>query len=214
MHTVHPPEPHTTELHPTDPAPSDAAGRTAPAEPAAHEAAAEPSGGPTLRAVADTGPGADHAERPITGHDQGRTLPARLVVLPWYDPDLALRGVDPRSDYVERYLTGLVGPSVVLLARRLARGLAEHPAGFSIAPSDTARAIGLSGGLGPNAPMSRTLERACLFGLMRRPEPHELHMRTHLPLLTPRQLRRLPLAVRASHQHWLTQHRPSRPPAA
>lgn len=200
MHTVHPSEPHTTE-----PAPTEAAER---------EAAPEPSPAPTLRAVTSTGPGTDRTGRRSTDHDPGRTLPARLVVLPWYDPDLALRGVDPRSDYVERYLTGLVGPSVVLLARRLARGLAEHPAGFSIAPSDTARAIGLSGGLGPNAPMARTLERACLFGLMRRPEPHELHVRTHLPLLTHRQLRRLPLAVRASHQHWLTQHRPSRPPAA
>lgn len=136
-----------------------------------------------------------------------RALPTRLVVLPWYDPGLALQGVDPRSDYVERYLTGLVGPSVVLLVRRLARGLAEHPAGFSIAPSDTARAIGLSGGLGPSSQMARTLERACLFGLMRRPEPGQLEVRTHLPLLSSRQLRRLPLAVRSSHQHWMDQHR-------
>ena len=69
-----------------------------------------------------------------------RLLPARLVVTPWFDPGLALRGVDPRSEYVERYLAGIVGPSVVLLVRRLARGLAEHPAGYSLAPADTARA--------------------------------------------------------------------------
>jgi hypothetical protein len=151
-------------------------------------------------------------ERP--GPDRDRELPARLVVRPWFDPGLALRGVDPRSDYVERYLTGLVGPSVVLLVRRLARGLAEHPAGFSMAPADTARAIGLSGGLGPNAPMSRTLDRACMFGLMRRDAPEQLEVRTHLPLLTPRQLRKLPLAVRSSHEQWLAEQHHGSPPAA
>ncbi len=161
-------------------------------------------------------PVADHLEAsadPPSAED--RELPARLVVRPWFDPGLALRGVDPRSEYVERYWTGIVGPSVVLLVRRLARGLAEHPAGYSLAPADTARAIGLSGGMGRNAPMARTLERACMFGLMRRRTPESLEVRTHLPLLNARQLRRLPLAVRSSHQHWLaTEHRPHTPPAA
>lgn len=143
-----------------------------------------------------------------------RGLPVRMVVLPWFDPGLALRGVDPRSDYVERYLTGIVGPSVVLLIRRLARGLAEHPSGFSIAPADTARAIGLGGALGPNGPMTRTLERACLFGLMRRTSPEQLEVRTHVPLLTTRQLRRLPVAVQASHEQWLAERRTDPPPAA
>lgn len=142
-------------------------------------------------------------------------LPARLVVRPWFEPGLALRGVDPRSEYVERYWTGVIGPSAVLLLRRLARGLAEHPAGYSLAPADTARAIGLSGGLGRSSPMARTLERCCLFGLMRRPEVEQLEVRTHLPLVSPRQLRRLPLAVRSSHETWLAERRrPDSPPAA
>jgi len=145
-------------------------------------------------------------------HDR---LPERLVVRPWFDPGLALAGVDPRSEYVERYWTAIVGPSVVLLTRRLARGLAEHPAGLSLAPADTARAIGLSGGLGRNAPMARTLERAALFGFMRRRTPETLEVRTHLPVLNARQLRRLPLAVRSSHEHWLTTQRQQHtPPAA
>jgi hypothetical protein len=158
---------------------------------------------------------ADRHRGDVTIHaEDDRDLPARLVVRPWFDPGLALRGVDPRSEYVERFWTGVVGPSVVLLSRRLARGLGEHPAGFSMAPADTARAIGLSGGLGPNAPMARTLERACMFGLMRRSTPEQLEVRTHVPLLTPRQLRKLPLAVRSSHQHWLAEQRHEAPPAA
>ena len=142
-------------------------------------------------------------------------LPERLIVRPWFEPGLALAGVDPRSEYVERYWTAIVGPSVVLLTRRLARGLAEHPAGLSLAPADTARAIGLGGGLGRNAPMARTLERAALFGFMRRRSPETLEVRTHLPVLNARQLRRLPAAVRASHDHWLATRRQHRtPPAA
>jgi hypothetical protein len=166
-----------------------------------------------------TDPTRPHLAPVDTGHDEQpdggtRDLPTRVVVRPWFDPGLALRGVDPRSDYVERFWTGVVGPSVVLLARRLARGLGEHPAGYSMAPADTARAIGIGGGLGPNAPMARTLDRACMFGLMRRNSPDQLEVRTHLPLLTPRQLRRLPLAVRSSHEHWLAEQRADRPPAA
>lgn len=153
----------------------------------------------------------DRDEPPVDGGQ----LPARLIVLPWFDPGLALRGVDPRSEYVERYWTGVIGPSAVLLLRRLARGLAEHPAGYSLAPADTARAIGLSGGRGRNSAMARTIDRCRLFGLVRWPEPEQLEVRTHLPLLTARQLRRLPLAVRASHEAWLAERRSSdTPPAA
>jgi hypothetical protein len=44
--------------------------------------------------------------------DVQRNLPERMVVRPWFDPGLALRGSDPRSEYVERFWAGLVGPSV------------------------------------------------------------------------------------------------------
>ncbi len=155
----------------------------------------------TETALTDTGP-----------PDPG--LPTRMVVRPWFDPGLALRGVDPRSDYVERYFSGLVGPSVVLLTRRFARGLAEHPDGFSIATADTARAIGLGAALAPNSQMARTLDRAALFGFLRRVDRDLLEVRTHLPLLTQRQLRRLPQSVRASHEHWMSASRADPPPAA
>lgn len=126
-----------------------------------------------------------------------------LIVRPWWDPGLAERGVDPRSAYVERYWLGVLGPSAVFLIRRLARGLEEHPNGFKIALADTARAIGLGGGTGKQSPMNRTIDRACMFGAMRRIGDDELSVRTRLPRLTPRQLNRLPLAVRTSHDDWI-----------
>ncbi len=166
-----------------------------------------PTGGAPHRTATDS----RSADGPA-GSDQ--VLPERMVVRPWFDPGLALRGVDPRSDYVERYFTGLVGPSVILITRRFARGLSEHPEGFSIATADTARAIGLGATLGPNAPMARTLDRAALFGFLRRVGPDLIEVRTHLPLLTARQLRRLPVSVRSSHDHWVSARREGPPPAA
>lgn len=141
--------------------------------------------------------------------------PSSLVIRPWWDPVLATSGVDPRSSYVERYWLGVIGPSAVLLMRRLARGLEEHPEGFQISLADTARAIGLGAGTGRNAPINRTIERACMFGAMRRMSPGEVQVRTHLPMLNARQLGRLPLAVRNSHAAWMSQHEtqgPSTPP--
>lgn len=95
-----------------------------------------------------------------------------------------------------------ISQSVVLLLRRLARGFDEHPPGYVISLPDTARAIGLSAGTARNSQMMRTVERACMFGLMRH-HGDELEVRTMVPRLTPRQLARLPLAVQRSHEAWL-----------
>ncbi|MHB1138061.1 MAG: hypothetical protein ACYC2O_03835, partial [Microthrixaceae bacterium] len=131
----------------------------------------------------------------------------------WYDPGLALDGFALCSPYVERYWLGVLGPSAIVLLRRLARGLDERPDGFQISLADTARAIGLGRGTGRQAPISRTIERACMFSAMRRVSATEVHVRTHLPRLTPRQLARLPLAVRNSHGPWLAAHRAGGPGA-
>jgi|GEM_PF-943523 len=140
--------------------------------------------------------------------------PTTLVIRPWWDPDLAVAGFDPRSSYVERYWLGVLGPSVVFLLRRLTRGLEEHPAGFQITLADTSRAIGLGGGIGGQAPINRTIDRACMFTTMRRGSTNELQVRAHLPQLNHRQLSRLPLAVRNSHDQWITQQHSSVLPTA
>lgn len=125
---------------------------------------------------------------------------AVLTVRPWWDPLLAIEGHPVSGEYTERFWLGILGPSVICLLRRLARGFETHPEGFLIVHSDTARAIGLGAGNGRQAPFNRTIERACTFNTMRRVSPDVLDVRLHLPTLTPRQLSRLPLAVRTSHQ--------------
>lgn len=146
-----------------------------------------------------------------SGHGDPGRAPESFTVTPWWDPGLAASGVDPRDPYVERFWLGILGPSTVLLLRRFARGLDEHPEGFRVGVVDTSLALGLGRGTGRNAPISRTVTRAVSFGLMRRPEPDRLEVRTHLPLLSPRQLRQLPPLQRQLHDSWLRQRRSSSP---
>ena len=126
-----------------------------------------------------------------------------VVVRAWWDPELATTGFPPRGAYAERYWLGVIGPSALLLLRRFARGLEEHPGGFRADLADTARALGLGAGTGKQSQIVRTIDRACMFGTMRRAAPDELEVRTHLPRLTRRQLERLPEVVRRTHDSWL-----------
>lgn len=130
-----------------------------------------------------------------------------LTVRSWWDPHLATTGFEVRSEYVERFWLGIIGPSTVLLLRRFARGLDERPDGFRVPVVDTARALGLGSGTGRNAPIMRTIDRACTFGLARRSAPDEVAVRTHLPELHRRQLDRLPIALQRTHRRWLEQQR-------
>jgi hypothetical protein len=82
-----------------------------------------------------------------------------------------------------------------------------------VSTADTARALGLGAGTGRNAPLTRTLDRACTFGLVRRTAPDAVDVRTHLPRLNARQLHRLPDVLRDAHDRWLTQHAPDVPPS-
>jgi len=144
----------------------------------------------------------DHPTRHLAPVEAPAT-PDTVVVRAWWDPDLATTGFPPRSAYAERYWLGVIGPSALLLLRRFARGLEEHPAGFRADLADTARALGLGAGTGRQSQIVRTIDRACMFGTMRRAAPDELEVRTHLPRLTRRQLERLPEVVRRSHDSWL-----------
>lgn len=140
--------------------------------------------------------------------------PTRITVHPWRGPEPRGPVHELRSDYVERFWLGVLGPSVTLLLRRLARGFDHHPQGFVIDVADTARAIGLGASTARNSPMNRTLERACMFSTMRRTGRDRYEVRRELPRLNARQLSRLPTVVRGAHAHWLREHDPAPPPAA
>lgn len=127
----------------------------------------------------------------------------QLIVRPWWDPDLAINGHALGDSYVETFWLGILGPSVICLLRRFARGFESHPRGFRLSLPDTAKAIGLGTGTGRQAPINRTIDRACTFNIARRVALDELDVRLHLPSLSSRQLSRLPLAVQNSHDKWM-----------
>ncbi len=129
-------------------------------------------------------------------------LDESIVIIRWDDHDLIGLGHDLRSDYVERFWLGVLGPATVLMLRRFARGFAERPDGFRVHPVDTAAALGLGRGTGRSSIIGRTIDRACQFGAARVEAPDQLAVRSMLPSLTDRQLARLPEPVRRAHDRW------------
>lgn len=125
-----------------------------------------------------------------------------VVVVLWPDAEVMSNGHEARSAYVERFWLGLLGPSTTWLWRRLVRGLDECPGGYRIQLADTARALGLGAGTGRNSMIVRSLDRMVQFGAAHR-DGDVVEVRTHLPELSARQLRRLPPAVQQAHRRWL-----------
>ena len=126
---------------------------------------------------------------------------SRLIVRPLPDPVLDSLGHDPRSPYVERFWLSILGPSALLLLRRLATRLEASPEGFEIEPLEWALELGLGARGGKNGPFWRSVDRACRFGAARR-NAEVLAVRRRLPPLTLRQVERLPAHLRTAHAAW------------
>jgi hypothetical protein len=139
-----------------------------------------------------------------------------LHVRPWDDPLVEQLGYDPRSPYVERYWTGILGPSATLLIRRLANSLEESPDGFDLDAVAWALELGLGVRGGKNGPFWRALDRTARFGATQR-NGATLVVRRKLPPLNLRQVERLPLHLQQAHRAWTARQlvRPdARPPSA
>jgi len=137
--------------------------------------------------------------------------PTSLIVRPWPDDVLDRVGLDPRSSYVERYWLPLLGPSSILLLRRLATEL-EASAEVELGIEATAQSLGLGARGGRNSPFVRTVRRCCQFHLAHY-EAGEgvLLARRKLPPLTRPQVNRLPEQLQQSHANWqdTERHAPS-----
>ncbi|NLA36944.1 MAG: hypothetical protein GX868_14835 [Actinobacteria bacterium] len=167
-----------------------------------------------------THPNSDGARHDAAGQPQPQTQPQpapvtrnrgragvepfqqMLEVVSWHDSGRDHLGYDPRSDYVERFWLGLLGPSTTWLVRRFARGLREHPNGFRVDLVETGRALGLGDSISRNSSLQRSLLRACQFGVFERVSERRVAVRTAIPPLSKRQLERLPETVRQAHDRW------------
>jgi hypothetical protein len=106
-------------------------------------------------------------------------------------------GFDARSMYVETYWLPILGPSCVLVARRLVSWLEAEPDGFEITMTALAGSLGLGAGAGRRAPIVRTLARLADFELAHVDDSYAL--RTMFPPLAARQIARLPDHLAAAH---------------
>jgi hypothetical protein len=127
--------------------------------------------------------------------------PIRLGILPWHDPVVDARGYAPRSDYVETFWLGTLGPTATWLLRRLDAGFDEHPEGYELDLADTARSLGLGFSPHPSNPFTKAITRCTIFGLAQF-VGEALAVRRRVPPLPQRHLQRLPAPLQAAHVLW------------
>ncbi len=121
-----------------------------------------------------------------------------VTIRPWLDPVVDRRGWDPRGAYPELFWLGVIGPTALWVLRRFARGFDEHPEGFTLDLTATARSMGLSAARGVHSPFGRALQRCVMFGLVQ-PVGDGYLVRRRLPDVALRHLGRLPAEVRERH---------------
>jgi hypothetical protein len=137
--------------------------------------------------------------RALPGEEAAPILLAdQLAVEPWPDPVIDEIGHDPRSQYAELYWLPVLGPSTTWLLRRFASYLDDEPHGVRLQIEDLARRLGIGERTGPNGPFARSIKR-CVDFQMAQWQGSTLAVRTHLPPLARRHLRRLPESLQAEH---------------
>ena len=130
-------------------------------------------------------------------------MTAAIRVMPWPDPVLDAVGHDPRSWYVETFWLPTLGPTALLLLRHLADRFEANPKGIQLQVADTAAALGLGPREGQSSPLVRSLTRLQQFELACSDGDATIAVRTTLPPVHRRHVRRLPSALQARHAEWV-----------
>ena len=131
-----------------------------------------------------------------------------LTLAPVNHPDRQVRriGFDLSDTYVEQCWSAVVGPSAVVLLRRMPE-LWSHEVPARIGASDLSRSIGLGAGTGANSRLVATMERLTKFGLARRGEDLDrLDVYLEVAPLQAHQLQRVPKWTRDAHERLFSAH--------
>lgn len=124
-----------------------------------------------------------------------------IAVRPWTDPVIDTLGHDPRSLYVETFYLPSLGPTTLLLLRRLAACFEEHPEGTDLPLAETSQSLGLGAREGRSSPLWRSLMRLVQFDLARE-DDGALAVRRNVPPVNRRHIRRLPPHLQQAHTEW------------
>ena len=129
-------------------------------------------------------------------------MPTTIAIRPWPDPVIDTLGHDPRSLYVERFWLPTLGPTSLLLLRRIAAGLDEHPEGIALDLGELSQALGLGHREGNSSPVVRSLDRLMQFDLACGEREAGYAVRRSVPPVNRRHVGRLPAPLRDEHRAW------------
>ena len=129
-------------------------------------------------------------------------MPATLAIRPWPDPVIDTLGHDPRSVYVERFWLPTLGPTSLLLLRRIAAGLDEHPEGIKLELGELSQALGVGHREGNSSPVVRSLDRLIQFDLACGERDAGYAVRRTVPPVNRRHVGRLPAPLQDEHRAW------------
>jgi hypothetical protein len=145
----------------------------------------------------DDGP--ENEPQPVDGL-RLRTLPAAS------EPAFPLE-----HDYFEIVYTPLVGPTAVLLARAMARHLDAAGGPTTVCPVELALEVGIRASstdpLGKKSHLVHAIDRLAHNHVIARLGDRVLGVRTAIPPLSERALKKVPAVVQASHRSFLGQPR-------
>lgn len=128
---------------------------------------------------------------------------ATLTVTPWTDPIIDTLGHDPRSEYVERFWLPTLGPTTLLLLRRLATTFDRSPDAVTLDVADLSQSLGLGARKGSSSPLIRSVDRLIQFDLAVLMKPGHYVVRRNVPPINRRHMHRIPLALQREHEDWV-----------
>ncbi len=126
-----------------------------------------------------------------------------LTLTPWTDPIIDTLGHDPRSEYVERFWLPTLGPTTLLLLRRLATTFDRSPDAVTLDSTELAQSLGLGARDGASSPLLRSIDRLIQFDLALLMKPGHYAVRRNAPPVNRRHMHRLPLSLQREHEDWV-----------
>ncbi len=128
---------------------------------------------------------------------------ATLTLTPWSDPIIDTLGHDPRSEYVERFWLPTLGPTTLLLLRRVASTFDRSADPITIDVADLSQSLGLGARDGSSSPLLRSVDRLIQFDLAVLMKPGHYAVRRNVPPVNRRHMHRIPLALQREHESWV-----------
>lgn len=133
--------------------------------------------------------------------------PSTLIISPVAHPDPRVHraGFSLDHPYLERCWLPILGPTSVLLLRRMPSLWRNDPA-VGVPVDELAVVLGLGNGTGRNSPVWRTIDRLARFNFADRVKDNQIDVYTEAPPLGARNLAGLPQSVRDAHDELLAAH--------